>query len=139
VRRADVDHPHLPLHDVLPQRAALIRPLGLWPECTASQRAQETDTHPATVGALKRRLAQPGMLGLLPETLQVIPVGRRRRVPDEVVEALQRLKGLYAGLGSRDLARILWPPCARRVSHHRINKLGPQRPPAAPRQLPRLD
>ena len=121
------------------QRYELIRPLVLLQECTASQRAQETDTHPETVGALKRRFEQQGMLGLLPETLQVIPVGRRRRVPDEVVEELQRLKGLYDGLGYRELARILFHTCARRVSHHRIKKLWQQLPPAAPRQLPLLD
>ena len=44
------------------------------------------------------------MLGLLPATLQVLPVSRRRRVPDEVVEELQRLKGLYDGFGYRN-----WP------------------------------
>jgi len=79
------------------------------------------------------------MLGLLPEMLQVLPVGRRRRVPDEVVEALQRLKGLYDGFGYRELARILLHPGARRVSHHRIKKLWHQLPPASPRQLPLLD
>ena len=94
VRRADVDNPQLPRHDVMPQRYELIRPLDLLQECTARPRAQETDTHPETVGALKRRFEQQGMLGLLPATLQVLPVGRRRRVPDEVVEELQRLTGL---------------------------------------------
>jgi len=121
------------------QRYELIRPLVLLQECTASQRAQETDTHPETVGALKRRFEQQGLLGLLPETLQVIPVGRRRRVPDEVVEELQRLKGLYDGFGYRELARILFHTCARRVSHQSIKKLWQQQPPAAPRQLPLLD
>ena len=114
VRRADVDNAQLPLHDVMQQRYELIRPLVLLQERTASQRAQETDTHPETVGALKRRFEAQGMLGLLPETLQVLPVGRRRRVPDEVVEELQRLKGLYDGFGYRELARILLHTCARR-------------------------
>ena len=86
VRRADVDNPQLPLHDVLQQRYELIRPLVLLQEGTARQRAQETDAHPETVGALKRRFEAQGMLGLLPATLQVLPVSRRRRVPDEVVE-----------------------------------------------------
>jgi len=121
------------------QRYELIRPLVLLQECPASQRAQETDTHPETVGALKRRFEQQGMLGLLPETLQVIPVGRRRRVPDEVVEELQRLKGLYDGFGYRELARILLHTGARRVSHQSIKKLWQQLAPAAPRQLPLLD
>ena len=117
VRHADADNPQLPLHDVMQQRYELIRPLVLVQEGTANQRAQETDTHPETVGALKRRFEAQGMLGLLPETLQVLPVGRRRRVPDEVVEELQRLKGLYDGFGYRELARILFHTCARRVSH----------------------
>src|SRR4029450_4137192 len=69
----------------------------------------------------------------------VVPVGRRRRVPDEVVEALQRLKGLYDGFGYRELARLLFHTCARRVSHHSIKKRWQQLPPAAPRQLPLLD
>ena len=110
VRRADVDNPQLPLHDVMQQRYELIRPLVLLQECTARPRAQETDTHPETVGALKRRFEQQGMLGLLPETLQVLPVGRRRRVPDEVVEELQRLTGLYDGFGYRELARTSFIP-----------------------------
>jgi len=139
VRRADVDNPQLPLHDVMQQRYELIRPLVLLQEGPASQRAQETDTHPETVGALKRRFEQQGMLGLLPETLQVIPVGRRRRVPDEVVEELQRLKGLSDGFGYRELARILLHTGARRVSHQSIKKLWQQLAPAAPRQLPLLD
>ena len=44
VRHSDVDDPQLPLHDVIQQRYERIRPLVLWQEQTASQRAQETDT-----------------------------------------------------------------------------------------------
>src|SRR5437660_654544 len=139
VQRSDVDDPQLPLNDVLQQRYELIRPLVLLQDRTASQRAQETDTHPETVGALKRRFEAQGMMGLLPDTLQVLPVGRRRRVPVEVVEELQRLKGLYDGFGYRELARILFHTGARRVSHHSIKKLWHQLSPATPRQLPLLD
>lgn len=121
------------------QRYEIIRPLVLFQDRTAIQRAQETDTHPETVGALKRRFEAQGMLGLLPDTLTVIPAGRRRRVPDEVVEELQRLKGLYDGFGSRELARILFHTLARRLSHHSVQKLWHQLPPASPRQLPLLD
>jgi len=60
-------------------------------------------------------------------------------VPDEVVEELQRLKGLYDGFGYRELARILFHTCARHVSHHSVKKLWEQLPPATPRQLPLLD
>jgi hypothetical protein len=121
------------------QRYELIRPLVLLQERTARQRAQETDTHPETVSALKRRFEAQGLLGLLPETLQVLPVGRRRRVPDEGVEALQRLKGLYDGFGYRELARLLFHTGARRVRHHSLKKLWHALPPAAPRQLPLVD
>ncbi len=41
VRRADVDNPQLPLHDVMQQRYELIRPLVLLQEGTARQRAQD--------------------------------------------------------------------------------------------------
>src|SRR2546428_2040540 len=125
--------------DTMQQRYELIRPLVLLQEGPARQRAQETDTHPETVGALKRRFEAQGMLGLLPDTLKVIPVGRRRRVPDEVVEALQRLKGLYDGFGYRELARILFHTCARRISHHSVQKLWHQLSPASPQQVPLLD
>ena len=103
----DIDAPQLPFNDPTQHRYELIRPLVLFQDRTAIQRAQETDTHPETVGALKRRFEAQGMLGLLPDTLVVIPAGRRRRVPDEVVEELQRLKGLYDGFGARELARII--------------------------------
>jgi transposase InsO family protein len=139
VRRSDVDDPQLPLNDVIQQRYELIRPLVLLQDRTARQRARETDTHPETVGALKRRFEAQGMQGLLPDTLQVLPRSRQRRVPTEAVEELQRLKGLYDGFGYRELARILFHTCARRLSHHSIKKLWHQLPPAAPRQLPLLD
>ena len=55
---------------------------------------------------LVSRSAPVLMLGLLPDTLAVVPAARRRRVPAEVVHELQRLKGLYDGFGYRELARI---------------------------------
>src|SRR5438132_12550153 len=116
-----------------------MRSCATYPRCQPEKTLRSSDTHPDTVGRLKRRFDAQGMLGLLPDTLQVIPVGRRRRVPDEVVEELQRLKGLYDGFGYRELARILFHTCARRVSHHRIKQLWHQLPPAPARQLPRLD
>lgn len=139
VQRSDIDDPQLPLNDVMQQRYELIRPLGLCRDRTATQRAQETGTHPETVRTLKRRFDAQGMLGLLPETLEIVPIGRRRRVPEEVVQELQRLKGLYDGFGHRELARIIFHTCARRISHHSIKKLWHQLSPAAPQQLPLLD
>jgi hypothetical protein len=111
----------------------------LWHDRTAPQRAQETGTHPETGGRLTRRFHQQGMLGRLPDTLEVVPAGRRRRVPDEVVHELQRLQSLYDGFGDRELARIICHPLACRLSHHRVHKLWHQRPPASPQQLPLLD
>jgi hypothetical protein len=64
VRLSDVDNPQLPRHDPTQQRYEIIRPLGLFHDRTAIQRAQETDTHPETVGALQRRFEAQGMLGL---------------------------------------------------------------------------
>ena len=104
----DFDQLQEHFRDPIQRRYEIIRPLVLGHDRTAIQRAEETHTHPETVGTLKRRFEQQGMLGLLPATLQVIPVGRRRRVPDEVVEELQRLKGLSDGFGYRELARILF-------------------------------
>src|SRR6266581_8928373 len=89
-RFSDVDDPQLPLNDPTQYRYELIRPLVLFQDRTAQQRAQETATHPDTVGTLKRRFEAQGMLGLLPATIEVIPARRRRRVPAEVVQELQR-------------------------------------------------
>ena len=45
-------------------------------------------------------------MGLLPDSIEVVPAGRRRRVPEAVVQELKRLKGLYDGFQYRELARI---------------------------------
>ena len=78
------DFAQLQLHfvDQLQWRYELIRPLVLFAEGTAIQRAQDTHTHPDTVRTFTRRFHQQGMLGLLPDTLEVVTPGRRRRVPD---------------------------------------------------------
>ena len=44
-------------------RYEVIRPLVLFADRTASQRAQETETHPDTVRTLQRRFRQQGMRG----------------------------------------------------------------------------
>ena len=69
----ETDDPLLPCIDPTQQRYELIRPLLLCPDRTATQRARETGTHPETVGRLKRRFEQQGMLGLVPDTLDVHP------------------------------------------------------------------
>ena len=53
----------LRLGDQLQWRYEVIRPLVLFADRTATQRAHETATHPETVRALHRRFRQQGMLG----------------------------------------------------------------------------
>jgi hypothetical protein len=104
---SDSDEPRLPFDDLTQQRYELIRPVAVIGNQSATERAREIGMHPETVGRLKRRFEQQGMLGLIPDRVEVIPARRRRRVPDEVVEELRRLKGLYDGFGYRELARIM--------------------------------
>lgn len=93
--------------DPMQWRYEVIRPLVLFGDRTATQRAQETQTHPDTVRALRRRFRQQGMPGLLP--LGGSP-GRQQRAPrisEAVRQEVDRLKALYAGFHYRELARIL--------------------------------
>ena len=136
---SDADNPQRLFNDPTQTRYEIIRPVILGRDRTATQRAQETGTHPETVGRLKRRFEQQGMLGLLPETLEVVPVGRRRRVPAEVVEELQRLKGLYQGFGYRELARIIFHTTTHHITDQTAKRLWEDLPPDSPRQLPLLD
>jgi hypothetical protein len=135
----ETDNPLLPCIDPTQQRYELIRPLLLCPERTATQRAQETGTHPETVGRLKRRFAQQGMLGLIPDTLDVRPAQRQLRVPDTVVHELQRLKSLYEGFGFRELARIVFHTTMYRMTGQTAQRLWERLPPAAPPARPLLD
>jgi Helix-turn-helix domain len=89
-------------------RYELIRPLVLFADRTASQRAQETDTHPDTVRTLRRRFRQQGMAGLLPGDVAVVPRRRVSPVPEAVRQEIDRLKALYDGFHYRELARILF-------------------------------
>ena len=67
----------------------MIRPLVLFADRTATQRARETATHPDTVRTLHRRFRQQGMLGLLPGDVEV---GRRERPgPDPRLMSGRRL------------------------------------------------
>jgi hypothetical protein len=52
--------------DQTQRRYEVIRPLVLFADRTAAQRARETQTHPDTVRKLQRRFQHQGMLGLLP-------------------------------------------------------------------------
>jgi transposase len=125
--------------DPIQRRYEIIRPLVLFQDRTATQRAEETGSHPETIGTLKRRFEQQGMLGLLPGHLHIGPSGRRGRVPEAVVDELKRLKGLYDGFQYRELCRILFYKLGYHVSDKTVNKLWHELPPTAPQQLPLLD
>jgi transposase InsO family protein len=136
---SDPDDPQLRFLDPTQYRYELIRPLLLYPERTATQRAQETGTHPETVSRLKRRFDQQGMLGLVPDTRELLPAHRQLRVPDPVVHELQRLKGLYAGFGARELARIIFHTTMHRITGQTAHRLWERLPPAPPPPRPLLD
>jgi hypothetical protein len=91
------------------------------------------------VGDLKRRFAQQGMLGLVPATQEVRPARRQLRVPEHVVQELQRLKGRYTGFGARALARILFHTTMYRRTGQTARRLWDRLPPAAPPTRPLLD
>ena len=76
-------------------RYEVIRPIVLFADRTPRQRADETDTHPATVRTLTRRFRQQGMVGLLPEDVEVTVRARVPRVPEVVRQEIDRLKALY--------------------------------------------
>jgi Homeodomain-like domain/Integrase core domain len=135
----DAEDPQLPFNDPIQHRYEIIRPIVVFGDRTAIKRAQETATHPETVGQFKRRFEQQGMLGLLPNTVEVIPTRRRRRVPDTVVQELQRLKGLYEGFGYRELARIVFHRVEYRIDSKTVKQLWEELSPSSPRQLPLLD
>ena len=111
------DFAQLELHfvDQIQWRYEVIRPIVLFDDRTAVQRAVETHTHPETVHKLTRRFRQRGILGLFPAHTAIIMPSRGQQVPPEVVEALARLKALYQGFGYRELARILHYTCNEHI------------------------
>ena len=135
----DFDQMQELFRDPMQRRYAIIRPLVLCRDRTATQRAAETHTPPATVGTLKRRFEQQGMLGLFPDSVEILPSGARHRVPDTVVQELARLKGLYDGFTYRERGRIIYYTLAYRIGDHTVKRLWQQRPVTSPPQLPLLD
>jgi hypothetical protein len=109
--------------DQIQWRDDVIRPLVLFADRTATQRAQETATHPDTVRTLQRRFHQRGMLGLISEHLQVTARGRAARVPDAVRQEVDRLKALYSGFHYRELARILFFTFGYPIHHNTVKQL----------------
>jgi hypothetical protein len=104
---AAFDQLQLRFVDHIQWRYEVIRPLVLFDDRTATQRAAETHTHPETVRKLTRRFQHQGTLGLFPEHTEIIRPRRGQPVPVAVVEELTRLKALYQGFGYRELARII--------------------------------
>jgi transposase len=125
--------------DQIQWRYEVIRPLVLFADRTATQRAQETETHPDTVRTLQRRFQRQGMLGLVPVTLNVTPRGRAPRVPDAVRQEVDRLKALYSGFHYRELARILFFTFGYPIHHNTVKQLWHQSPSTTPQEPTRWD
>lgn len=126
---------HLHFVDQIQWRYELIRPLVLLEEGTVTQRAQDTHTHPDTVRTFVRRFRQQGMLGLLPDDVEVAHRRRASRVPEAARQELARLKALYTGFQYRELVRIVFCTTGYRLSVHTIKKLWQHSPPAAQGEL----
>ena len=116
-------------------RYEVIRPLVLFADRTATQRARETATHPDTVRAFHRRFRQQGMLGLLPATVEVGQRERAGPIPTDVREEIDRLKGLYSGFHYRELARIVFCKCAYPLDDKPAKLLWQQSPVPTQHQL----
>src|SRR5918912_793896 len=110
------------------RRYEVIRPLVLFADRTAQQRAWETHTHPDTVRTLQRRFRQQGLLGLLPGTVEVVLQGRTTRVPDAIRQEVDRLKALYDGFHDRERARILFVKAGYAIDDKTVKKLWQQSP-----------
>jgi transposase len=114
--------------DPTQRRYEVIRPLVLFADRTATQRARETATHPDTVRTLHRRFRQRGMLGLLPDNVKVMVRGRTTQIPEAVRQEIDRLKALYDGFHYRELARILFVKVGYPIDDKTVKKLWQQSP-----------
>jgi transposase len=128
---------HLQLHftDQTQWRYEVIRPLLLFEDRTATQRAQETETHPDTVRTFLRRFRQEGMLGLLPNHVDVSPRGRASRVPEAVRQEIAGLKALYHGFHYREVVRIIFAKYGYRLHPNTVKRLWQQDLPTVPDEL----
>src|SRR5215471_4050659 len=122
--------------DHIQWRYEVIRPLVLFDDRTATQRAVQTHTHPETVRKLTRRVRHQGTLGLLPARTEILSPRRRQQVPDPFVQALARLKARYQGFGYRELARIIHYTCNERIAAKTAKKLWQQSPMLVQGELP---
>jgi hypothetical protein len=109
-------------------RYEVIRPLVLFADRTAQQRAQETHIHPDTVRTLRRRFRQQGVLGLLPANVKIEIRKRVGGIPEAVRQEIDRLKTLYDGFHYRELARILSCTFGTPFDDRTVKKLWQQSP-----------
>ena len=125
--------------DQIQWRYELIRPLVLFEDRPARQRAHDTHTHPETVRKLRRRFQHQGMLGLLLDDVEVVPKEKPPRVSEAVVEEIARLKALYAGFHARELTRIIFYKLGERIDHKTAQRLWQQSPVISQEALPLED
>src|SRR4029453_3862913 len=101
---------------------------------TTTQRAQDTNTQPRTVRRLLRNFRQHGMLGLLPDSVEVQRRGRTSTIPDAVRQEIDRLKALYPDFHYRELARIVFCKVGYPIHDKTVKKLWTQSPTPSPPQ-----
>jgi transposase InsO family protein len=125
--------------DQIQWRYEVIRPMVLFADRTARQRAHETHTHPATVRRLARGFRQRGMLGLLPADVEVAPRRRASPIPEAVRQEIDRLKALYDGFHYRELARILFIKFGEPIDHKTVKAMWHESPVSVQGRLDFLD
>jgi transposase len=121
--------------DPTQRRYEVIRPLLLFEDRTATHRAQETATHPDTVRTFMRRFRQQGLLGLLPDQIEVSTRGRASRVPEAVRQEIAQLKALYRGFHYREVVRMIFYKCGYHLHPNTVKQLWQQRPPVVQGEL----
>jgi Homeodomain-like domain len=127
---AEFAHRQLRFTDQTQRRYEVIRPLLLFEDRTVAQRAQETESHPDTVRTFLRRFRQQGMLGLLPDHIEVSTRGRASHIPEAVRQEIAGLKALYRGFQYREVARIIFHTRGYHLHPHTVKQLWQQDLPA---------
>ena len=82
-----------------------------------------------------RRFRQQGMLGLLPDHIEVSTRGRANRVPEAVRQEIAQLIALYSGFHYREVVRIIFYTCGYRLHPNTVKELWQQRLPAVQGEL----
>jgi len=82
-----------------------------------------------------RRFRQQGMLGLLPDHIEVSTRGRANRVPEAVRQEIAQLNALYSGFHYREVVRIIFYTCGYRLHPNTVKQLWQQRLPAVQGEL----